>query len=219
MGDLEEINLHTIFSPVFESDVSFEAMNVIVCFVIFAYDNDSPWINIKQDRYENKIKILKGLSADITEQLFLSLAMNENSMVNDVIGEYLSEQVDWRWQTVFSHLDYHAKMIRFANKNTDEKKSWEELNKDGNAVKLHEEYDVTTITKINKEKGDLLAKAIEARERADKLLLEMRKEYVNADHAVQQDFNFSITDEKKIDPYSWKQWIQRRNESKKSMSN
>jgi hypothetical protein len=129
----------------------------------------------------------------------------------------MTEQIDWRWQTVYSLLDYHSKMIRFGNKNTDSKKEWEELNKDGNAVKLSEDYDAKIVSQINKDKGELLTKAIEARDRAEKLLIEMRKEYVAADHAIQQDFNFSIVDEKKIDPMSWKQFIERKNAKMKAV--
>lgn len=217
--ELQAINLHSIFSPIYEQEkISFEGMNIIVAFIIYSYDNDSPWINIKQDRYENKMRILKGLSADHSDPVFISIAMNENDIVNDVIVEYLMEQVDWRWQTVYSLLDYHAKMIRIGNRNTEEKRTWQALNKDGNAVQLHEEYDASAITKINKEKGELLTKAIEARQKADILLAEMRKDMMATDHAVQQDFGFSITDEKKIDIMSWKQFIERKNERLKQAS-
>lgn len=218
LPELEEINLHTLFSPIYKmNDANLEKMNIIISFIICAYDNDSSWINIKQDRYDNKIRILKSLHADTEDKLFISVAMNENSVVNDVIAEYTTEQIDWRWQTVFSLLDYHSKMIRYGNRNTDERMKWQEMSKEGNAVDLYKEYDATTVTKINREKGDLLVKAIEARATADKLLVEMRKEYVSADHAVQQDFSFSITDEKKIDPMSWKQFIQRKNEKMKAV--
>lgn len=210
MASIELANLHKIFSPIFLRDgLSITQMNQLVCFVILAYDNESDWLNLKQDRYENKARIMRGLDVEEDDKIF-DVIRNEDDEVNSVISEYVIEQVDWRWQTVFSLLDYHSKMIRFANEKTDTQKTTTE-NKGGEKVTTTEDYDPTVITKINKEKGELLVKAMNARQEADKLLVEMRKEYVNLDNAVQQDFNFSITDEKKIDIMSWSGFIRKKN--------
>lgn len=203
--ELEAINLHKIFSPVYSLDFSFENMNVLIAFIILAFDNDSQWLNLKQDRYENKVKILKSLTDDVTK--FDAILTNENSEINDVIADYLKEQANWKFQTILTLLDYHSNMIRFANQKTEQEKSVDKLSKEGTKQTLSQDYDIDVITKVNKQKGELLEQAIAARKEADKLLSELKKEFVQLDHAVQGDFGFEITDEKKIDPMSWREFI------------
>lgn len=206
LSEIEELNLHVIFRPIYKRSDSITTLNAIVVFIIFSYDNDSTWLNLKQDRFENKLKIWKGLEVDLNEHL-ISIAKNEIDSVNDVIVEYLIHQVTWEWNTIFTQLDYHSNMLRFVSKKTDTGKSTDVLDKDDNKHTLIEEYDAEKVSKINKEKGLLLERAIEAREKADTLLAKIRKEFVQMDNAVQQDFGFSPTDEKKIDAEKWRDFV------------
>lgn len=214
-ADMHEINIHKIFEPVYKiRDLNIQKMNAITCFIVFAYDNDSPWLNLSQDRYENKSRIFKSLGVDVSKTLFDSVMMNEEETINAVIAEYLVEQTNWKWRAVTTLLDYSAKMMRFANQHTETEKESEATDKEGKVTKIVEAYDIEKISKVNKEKGLLLTQAIDAREKADKLLTEIRKEFVGMEHAVQSDFNFSVTDEKKIDPMSWSQFIAENNRKK-----
>ncbi len=214
LPEMKEINIHKIFDPVYKladlRDMSIAKMNAVTCFIVYAYDNDSAWLNLKQDRYENKSRIFKSLDVDVTRPLFDAIVMNESETINTVIGEYLVEQTNWKWRAVTTLLDYSAKMMRFANQHTETERETTETDEAGKVSKIAESYDIDKITRVNKEKGNLLTQAIDAREKADKLLTEIRKEYVSMEHAVQSDFNFSITDEKKIDPMSWSEWIKER---------
>jgi hypothetical protein len=218
LPEMREINIHKIFDPVYKlpelRDMSISKMNAVTCFIVFAYDNDSSWLNLKQDRYENKSRIFKSLDVDVSKIIFDEIMMNESESINTVIGEYLIEQTNWKWRAVTTLLDYSAKMMRFANQHTETERQTTETNEEGKVSKIAEAYDIDKITKVNKEKGQLLTQAIDAREKADKLLTEIRKEYVNMEHAVQSDFNFSVTDEKKIDPMSWSHWIEQRNKKR-----
>lgn len=205
-SEIEDINLHAIFRPIYKRSENIIKLNAIVAFIIFAYDNDSTWLDLKKDRLENKIRILNGLDIDVDDHLML-IAKNEIDSINEVIVEYLIETSTWEFKTVCTLLDYHSNMIRFVSKKTETGKSVDELDGEGNKHTLVEEYDIDTITKVNEKKGLLLEKAIEAREKADVLLAKIRKDFVQMDHAVQSDFGFSPTEPQKIDPESWRGWV------------
>jgi len=138
---------------------------------------------------------------------------------NNVVLDYLVEMTDWKWQSAMTLMDYHSSMIRFVNQKTDEEKETDKINKEGEIKTIKSDYDIDVIAKVNKQKGELLDQAISAREKADKLILEIKKEYVHTDTAVQQDFGFSFTETyKKKDIYSWREFIKETNLKKKSLS-
>lgn len=206
LSELGEANLEVLFKPIYRLPDNIITLNAIVAFVILAYDNDSPWLNLNQDRYDNKKRILQGLDVEITPFLE-QVIRNDNDRVNDVIIDYLIEQTTWKWKQAMTFMDYHSSMIRFVSKKTETGKSIDEKDAEGNKITFVEEFDADTVAKANKTKGELLQKALEARKEADILLQEIRKEFVHMDNAVQEDFGFSITDEKKIDPLSWRDFI------------
>src|SRR5258708_2614144 len=85
LPDLEEINLHKIFEPIYRLNFNISNINAIIGFIVLAYDNDSSWLNLKQDRYDNKIKILRSLTEDYRQPQFEEIAKNENDTVNELI--------------------------------------------------------------------------------------------------------------------------------------
>lgn len=206
LSELGEANLEVLFKPIYRLPDNIITLNAIVAFVILAYDNDSPWLNLSQDRYENKKRIFQGLGVEITPFLE-QIITNENDRINDVIVDYLIEQTTWKWKQAMTFMDYHSNMIRFVSKKTEISKSIDEKDDEGNKITLVEKFDADTVAKANKTKGELLQKALEARKEADVLLQEIRKEFVQLDHAVQQDFLFSPTDEKRIDVTSWRDFV------------
>lgn len=210
---LEEINLHDVFSSLKRHDFSTEEQNKIICFIIYAYDPDSSKIDIRKDRYDDTKKIAASLGCDIQSPLFKSILDGNQKTVTDVALCYLEALTDWRWAQIYAFLDFHSKMMRFANQATEEYKVTEEINEQGNKQSLKEDYDITKIVNVNKQKGELLMKGMEAREKAEELLEQIRKAYVNTDVATQGDFGFSFTDsaKKKIDPESWREYIRERN--------
>jgi hypothetical protein len=58
LPELELANLHTIFRPVYKHNLTILNINAIVAFVILAYSEDSPWLNVRKDRTINKKEIL-----------------------------------------------------------------------------------------------------------------------------------------------------------------
>ena len=135
------------------------------------------------------------MNVNITDQVYQDLVYQRITDIQDSITDYLVSITNWKWRTILSCFDFHAINIQLATENT---KSTDELEK----------------AKINKAKGELLKESIRQREVGENLLKEIKSEYVKTDRATQQDFGFEVTDEKKIDPMSWRQWIQRINEKK-----
>lgn len=214
LPELEEINLHKIFDPIYRLNFNISNITAIIGFIVLAYDNDSSWLNLKQDRYDNKIKILRSLTADFQQPQFEEIAKNENDTVNEVIGEYLIEQTTWKWQQIMTALDFHSNTLRFVRQKMETEKKTDKMNKEGIIKELTEDYDIDLLAKFSKQKGELLKQALDARRDADSLLSEIKKEFVQLDHVVQQDFGFEVTDEKRIDPLSWRDFIRQRNKKK-----
>ncbi len=214
--EIQEINLLTIFAPLFNLGFKPKDANLILCFIVYAYDNDSQWLNLKQDRYDNKVRIMKGVGLDLSNDLIAEIVDNENSPVNQIIVEYLIEQTTWKWNQIMSLIDQHQTIMRFVSQKTDEQKQVEKLNKEGDIVTLNQQYGDDALAKILKTKNELLTQGVQIRRDADELLSEIRKEFVQVDNAVQQAFGFELTATKNIDPMSWRLWIVERNKRKAS---
>ncbi len=205
---LEEYNLTGIFSSVYNTAETLEDKNKIICYIIHAYNPDSFWLDMNKDRTDNKIKILNSLDADTKSELYQNIINGKYESVNISIFSFLEELKDWRWRSIFDLLEYASRMSRFAAMETSDEKEYEKIAKDGAVQKYTEEVSIETITKVNKEKGNLIHQSIAAREKADMLLSQIRKEFAVTDDAVQQDFNFSFTETaKKRDILSWREFI------------
>lgn len=215
--DLDDISLYKVFEGLYEMGYPTVDENRLIAFVIFAYDPDSQKLDIRKDRYENKANIMQGLGIDIKSELMQEILTNSNENFNTVVLKYLETLTNWRWPTIYSLLDYHSNMIRFANQKTEAEKSFDKINKEGEIRTLTTEYDIDVISKVNIQKSEIFKRAIAAREDADKLLEDIRKEFMPTDHAVQQDFGFQFTDtaKKKVDIMSWRSFIQDLNANKK----
>lgn len=211
LPEIEENGLLSIFQPVFNLNLSLINGNILSAFVIYAYHPDSPKLDIRKDRYENKSSILLAIGGDINSELFQDILSNSNEDFNNIVLKFLEALTDWRWQTIFSLLDYHSNMLRFANQKTESEKKMDKINKEGEVKELIQEYDIDTVAKVNKQKGELLELAIKSRERAERLLDEIKKDFVSTDTAVQADLGFVFTDtaKEKIDILSWRSYIKR----------
>lgn len=218
LPDLIDNDLNDIFKPCYSLNLSIEDCNRVICFIIYAYSPESLWLDLKKDRLENKEKILSNLGADLSSKSFKEIINSKNDIVGDCIFSYLENSKNWKFRAIFDLLEYSAKMFRFANEDTGTEVTHEKMNKEGNPVALTAELDAETIVKINKGKSELQDIAIAKRKKADELLEEIRKEFVNTDNATKNDFGFSFTDtSKKRDILSWRAFIRERNEKKASI--
>jgi hypothetical protein len=212
LPELELLNLHVIFRPVFTHNFRIEILNKIVAFIILAYDNDSPWIDVRKDRNQNKLSIWEGIDGDPKSPFFKEILNYENSSIQEVILKYLLNQTDARWQEAMSLLDYSSKMILFCNRTTNDKfKTGTSFNAE---TKAHEDefefLDPTEIAKVNKEKGLLLEQAISARKKAEEILKSIENDFQKVDHATQGDFQFQFSDVRKFNILNWEDRVRKR---------
>lgn len=209
---LAEVDLLTVFKPVY--DLPGETMknkNIVICFIIYAYNPESLWLDIKKDRIDNKKRILYNLDAELDHEFIKSVIDNSNENVNMAVFNFLEIIKDWRWRSVFDLIEYAAKMSRFSSLDTADEKKFQKATKDGEVQDYSEEVPIETIVKVNKEKGNLINLSLDARKKADDLIEQIQKEYVATDNATQQDFDFAFTQTaKKRDPLSWRQYIRER---------
>jgi len=211
LTELELANLHTIFRPIYKHNLAILNLNAIVAFVIMAYSEESPWLNPRKDRLVNKQEILSGIGVDHENNIYKEILNYENDSIQQVILNYLLFCTDARWQECISLLEYSNKMMLFCNQRTSEKqKIGTEENADKQTVDVFEYLDQSEIAKINKEKGDLLLKAIEARSKAETILKTLENDFQKVDHATQSDFGFSFSDARKFDVLSWEMRLKKR---------
>lgn len=217
---LKDTDLYDTFKDIYKlEDITNSEANLLVSFLIFAYDPDSMRLNISKDRHENKEEIMLSLGLKPAMELMQEIIHNDNNNFNTCVSMYLGKLTDWRWPTIYAQLDYHANMLRFANQKTDSEKTFDKMNKEGVVKEMKQDIDMDTVAKVNIQKGALLTKAIEARQEADRLLEAMRKDFLPTDTATQSDFGFAFTDtaKKKVDIYSWRSFIKDRNEKRKPL--
>lgn len=219
LTELEENNLHKCFEPIYKMNLSIINSNTLVAYCIYAHDPDSTKLDIRKDRHDNKVTILKSINEETDFDIFNEIITNENETFNNVVLNYLEILTDWRWPTIFSLLDYHSNMMRFSNQKTESEKRFDKINKEGEVKEITQEYDIDVIAKVNKQKGELLELAIKSRERADKLLTEIKRDFVSTDTIIQADLGFVFTDtaKEKIDIYSWRNFIRNLKKQKQSI--
>lgn len=214
LPELELLNLHTIFRPIYKHNLAILNLNAIVAFVILAYSEESPWLNPRKDRLSNKQEILSGIGVDPENRIYKEILTYENDSIQQVILNYLLFCTDARWQECISLLEYSNKMMLFCNQRTSEKqKTGTEENSDKQTVDVFEYLDQSAIARINKEKGDLLLKAIEARSKAEIILKQLENDFQKTDNSTQSDFVFSFSDARKFDVMSWEHRIRKRKQN------
>jgi len=217
---LKEYNLYSTFQDIYSLNLNLEQLNLLVAFIVFAYDPDSLRLDIRKDRFDNKVDIMLSLNIDTNEEIIQPILTNENEIFNHCVLNYLEKLTNWRWPTIFSLLDYHSSMIRFANQKTESEKRFDKVSKDGEVKEVIQEFDIESISKVNIQKSEIFKRAIEARQKADELLEDIRREFMPTDTVVQQDLGFTFTEtaKKKVDIYSWREFIRTVKEKKLATS-
>lgn len=161
--------------------------NVILSFIVFAYDHRSEWIEIHKDRFENKKKIMlsiAGISA-MTNEKFKAAVERTDAAINKVIDWYIDFQKDWRWTTIVACFEYHSEVMQ--------------MKPSSNAKLAKETLDI----------GKCIDEAIKRRREGNKLWEEIKKEFVNLDSALDKEGVKKITE--RIDFMSHEQFISKIN--------
>lgn len=186
---LEEFNLHIAFDGITSMSLGNEVINTLVCAIIYSYDSDSNWIDLKKTSFEDKQNILKGLKADLTLQIYTDFIEFKNEDINNSIGDFLDLQSDWRFSQIMRSRDYHSKSLKEGNPDF------------GDA-------DNDKIIKAKEALGKYLREGINHRKIADEYYLQIEKDYVALNHRTEQDFGTKFTDtELKYDKLVWRNFI------------
>lgn len=216
LSDLELANLHTIFRPIYKHNLTILNQNALVAFIILGYSEESTWLNPRKDRLQNKKEILEGIGVDPENRIYKEVINYQNDAVQQVILNYLLFQQDARFVEIISLLEYSNKMILFCNQRTSEKETTGSVvDKDGEVNETFEYLDQSEIAKINKEKGELLIKAIDARAKAESLIKSIEQDYQKLDAVMQSEFGFAFTDTK-VNVLSWESRLRNRKNQNKS---
>jgi len=194
---LEQYNLHIPFDSIYSlMDLPTDVANTLVAAIIFSYDAHSQWTDLKKTSYDDKIAILKGLRADLSNPIYDEFINLSNEDINNCIGEFLDTQIDWRFSQIMRSRDYHSKALK-----TPEPES----------TMLDEDKTIKAKEGI----GKLLREGLNHRKLADEYLLQIEKDYVNLNHRTKQDFGVEFTTQStQRDIYSWRNFIRELNEKK-----
>lgn len=197
---LQEYNLMFPFQDIYELKLNDRMTNTLICAIIYSYDANSNWCDLKKTSFEDKINILKGLKADLTKALYYEFIELRNEEINNCIGEFLDLQTDWRFAQIMRSRDYHSRAIK------EDEPQFTGVDDD-------------KIIKAKEGLGKYLREGLNHRKLADEYILQLEKDYVNLNHRTELDFGQKYTEVAvKKDIMSWSAFIHERNERKKLLN-
>lgn len=197
LTEIEDVNLHKCFEPIYRLEYSIITLNTLTCSIIYSYDNESKWIDLKQDGFTINKNILVGLDADPEEPIFKEFVESRNEEILYAIGNYLDLIPDWKYVTARKQIDFHGKYVRST---------------EPNAMDLEEDKKIKARENI----GRLIKESVSQRKAADELLELIHKENVNTQRRVEQEFGVDFTQKslefsdstQQRDIMSWRSFIQ-----------
>jgi hypothetical protein len=171
--ELQELNIWDDVYTLYEADDIEDKIvaNIILCYTVLAYDNNSKMLEPHKDRWENKKKIivkLAGLSA-LATKIYPRVLDNKHEEAFALANWYVDYQKDWRWGTIITYMDYDRMANNMSNKG---------------AIDAQEGVQI----------GKMLELSTKRRREADLLLDEIRTEFLSLDTALSKEDREKITD-------------------------
>lgn len=200
---LERAGIYDDVKDIYSQNWSTAFCNKVVAFVVMSYDNESGWIHIHKDRWDNKYKIATRLGMDIKDKKVKDIVENGNHTVNNVVAWYIDHQADWRWDAILSCFEYASEMMRFAKTRTDDK-VYHDKDEQNNKIVLRD-VDVDKLSAGNLKKGQNIEAAIAQRRKGEELLKEIEEEFVTLNTVMNKEGKRRPTDLNNID--SWEAYI------------
>lgn len=195
---LQDYNLHKQFQGIYDLRLDTKVTNILICAIIYSYDANSNWCDLKKTSHDDKINILNGLGADFSNPIYDDFIDRKVDEINDSIGDFLDLQTDWRIAQINRSRDFHSKAMR------EQEPSFTGIDDDKTA-KAKENF------------GKFLREALNHRKLCDEYIIQVEKDYVNLNHRTKQDFGIDYTEAvTKRDIYSWREFIKGLNENKAS---
>lgn len=186
----EQYNIQKEVAPIYKiPKSSIKANNIILCFIILAYDNESKWLEIHKDRYQNKLKIMTDLGGDVKKSPYKEVVTGNSRPVQEVLLWFLTSIIDWRWNSIFTYFDAHSQMMLQAGAKTIE----EFTTKDEKGNNKITNVDVKELIETNIKKTQLITKAHEMRQAGEAMLRDIQKELVNVDTVLNKEGRMSLS--------------------------
>jgi hypothetical protein len=192
-ADLDELNIwHELieFYSYIEALSSKRDANIVLCFIVFAYDASSTFIEPLLDRIQVKRSIIKRLAGEGWEKkpLYLNSVLgDERGIIDRTVEWYINRQKDWRWSDWIANTEYHARATALSQG--------------------------TTIDEM-KDSDVMLAKGNSRRMAAAVILEEMRQDFMDIDESLKQEGKQKLTDRLQNDSSSWELFILKQNQKK-----
>ena len=182
--DLERLNIKEDLAYFYGMMPDRQIANCILTFIVFAYSADSDYIEPTTDRLENKRNIMKRVAGDgweNKENLLEAVVGDEGGVIDNTIEWYLNRQKDWRWNTIISGWEFHAKAQSLQSTASD--------------------------VKSMNEAASMLNIADARREKSDNLWDQIKREFMDIDSALAAEKKDKLTDRLKKDDSTWELWV------------
>src|SRR5712692_2294505 len=111
LPELQEYGLYKTFEPIYKLNNSIGVLNTLVCAIIFSYDPESKWIDLKNDGYSINRNILFNLGADFSLEIYEEFCTQSNEDIGEAIGNYLDIIKNWKFVTARRMIDFHSKTM------------------------------------------------------------------------------------------------------------
>lgn len=199
---LMDINVYDDIKKLYSLKWPTKFCNSVLAFIVMAYDNQSAWIEIHKDRWDNKYKIASRLELNIKDKKVKDIVENNNATVNGVVAWFMEYQKDWRWDSIMTYFEYHSEMMRFGSIKTQEQIV---VGEEEGGKKMLSDVSIDEMAKGNFRKGINIEKAVDMRRKGEELLEEIKREFVNVDTIMQREHKRNMTDATDIE--SWESFI------------
>lgn len=181
---------------IFTRQTNRRVANSIFTYIVLAYDASSDFLDPTRDRTVTTRRIMTMIAGEesIKKDIFLEALLGDDletetgkvkGPINKVKGWYIDRQKDWRFSEVINGFEFHSK-----------------------ATMLLREAD--SFDKM-KEAAPVMEMANKMRLNADKLLLDLQKEYSDLDKVLDDEGQTPLTDRLEQDHLSFELSILKRN--------
>lgn len=208
---LREINAFLEFEPIYKLPYKESEKNKIVAFIILAYDYQSAQIDVRRERSEDKARILKNIGLDSSSELFKSIVTGEEDIINECGFNYCMSRKNWKFRSALQLIEQSEEGMKYARSRTDEYLIEEEATKEGQILQLKKYLDQGEVAKVKLQKMSVQEKALENRRKADNLIEEIKKEYAPIEKAIEDEYDFAITNSENFDVECWADYVRKRN--------
>lgn len=194
--ELIEYNMYSDFDPIYNLGYPEKITNTIIAFIVKAYDQDSNSIDVRRDRYLDKVRILEGLCLTKNDEIFNKIIGDEETEIKSVCYNYLLRQRDIRFRTVLRYNEFYEDNMKFIFEKEDENLADDK------------------IATIKAKKMDLVATNSSLRKEIVALIADIKRDYAMIDKITETEFGYIFSDPENYDIMSWGDFLKKRNKSK-----